>query len=383
MYRKTTVFISACLGMLLFGISLITLGSIATDLQAKFSLDPIATGTLFSILPFGILAGSLVFGPVCDRYGYKLLLICACVGMFAGFQGIAFAASLAVLKISVLIFGIGAGIVNGATNALVADISEEHRGANLSLLGVFFGLGALGMPLVLGLLSGHVEPFKVVASVGWLTLAVATLYALISLPPAKPQSSDSSANWTSLFSLLLVLIAFFLFFQSALEAIVNNWATTYLINHGIAKEDALFALSLHIAGMVVARLLTGSVFRRVSQVGIMWSCLVSLAVGIFLMQMGNTFPITAAGLILSGAGLSGGFPIMLGFVGERFAKLSGTAFSFVFVVALVGNMLINYAMGVIVHQYGIEHLTTVSYIQIGAMGALFFFIVQKLRSNIT
>src|SRR5690242_4404764 len=99
MYSKTTVFISACLGMLLFGVSLITLGSIATDLQAKFSLDPIATGTLFSILPFGILAGSLVFGPVCDRYGYKLLLICACVGMFAGFQGIAFAASLALLKI--------------------------------------------------------------------------------------------------------------------------------------------------------------------------------------------------------------------------------------------------------------------------------------------
>lgn len=382
MYSKTTVFISACLGMLLFGISLITLGSIATDLQAKFSLDPIGTGTLFSILPFGILAGSFIFGPVCDRYGYKILLISACVGMFAGFQGIAYSPSLAILKISVLVFGIGAGIVNGATNALVADISDEHRGANLSLLGVFFGLGALGMPLVLGLLLGHVEPFKVVAMVGWLTLAVALLYGLVRLPPAKPQTTELSAKWSNLFSLLLILIAFFLFFQSALEAIVNNWATTYLMKHGIAKEDALFALSLHIAGMVVARLLTGSVFRRVSQVGIMWSCLVLLAAGIFLMQIGATFPVTAAGLILSGAGLSGGFPIMLGFVGERFASLSGTAFSFVFVVALVGNMLINYLMGVIVHQYGVEHLTTVSYIQIGAMGALFFFIVKKLRSTI-
>lgn len=383
MYHKTTVFISACLGMLLFGVSLITLGSIATDLQAKFSLDPIATGTLFSILPFGILAGSLLFGPICDRYGYKLLLICACVAMFAGFQGIAFAPSLSILKISVLFFGIGAGIVNGATNALVADISEKNRGANLSLLGVFFGLGALGMPLILGLLSGRVPSFEVVAAVGWLTLAVGLMYAVIQLPPAKPQTGESSAKWSQLFSLLLLLIAFFLFFQSALEAIVNNWATTYLISRGLAKEDALFALSLHIAGMVVARLLTGSVFRRVPQVGIMWSCLVLLALGIFLMQIGASFPVTAAGLILSGAGLSGGFPIMLGFVGERFANLSGTAFSFVFVVALIGNMLINYVMGVIVHEYGVEHLTTVSYVQIGAMAALFLFIVQKLRSNIT
>ena len=382
MYHKTTVFISACLGMLLFGISLITLGSIATDLQAKFELDPIATGTLFSILPFGILAGSLVFGPVCDRYGYKLLLIFACVGMFTGFQGIAFAPSLSILKISVLVFGIGAGIVNGATNALVADISEENRGANLSLLGVFFGLGALGMPLILGVVSGRIPSFEVVAAVGWLTLAVGILYAVIRLPPAKPQVDASSTNWNRLFSLLLLLIAFFLFFQSALEAIVNNWATTYLIKHGIAKDDALFALSLHITGMVVARLLTGSVFRRVPQVGIMWSCLALLAIGIFLMQIGSSFPVTAAGLILSGAGLSGGFPIMLGFVGERFASLSGTAFSFVFVVALIGNMLINYAMGVIVHDYGIEHLTTVSYIQIGLMAALLLLIVQKLRSTI-
>jgi len=61
MYSKTTVFISACLGMLLFGVSLITLGSIATDLQAKFSLDPIATADQLTALKrwAGDLAGCL------------------------------------------------------------------------------------------------------------------------------------------------------------------------------------------------------------------------------------------------------------------------------------------------------------------------------------
>ena len=48
------------------------------------------------------------------------------------------------------LFGLGGGAVNGATNALVSDISEKDKGANLSLLGVFFGLGALGMPFILG-----------------------------------------------------------------------------------------------------------------------------------------------------------------------------------------------------------------------------------------
>ena len=79
--------------MLIFGISLITLGSIAINLQQKFNLDAIASGTLFSILPIGILTGSVFFGPICDRYGYKLLLALACVAMFAGFQGIAYTSS--------------------------------------------------------------------------------------------------------------------------------------------------------------------------------------------------------------------------------------------------------------------------------------------------
>jgi hypothetical protein len=37
------------------------------------------------------------------------------------------------------VLGFGGGIINGSTNAVVADISSEDKGANLSLLGVFFG----------------------------------------------------------------------------------------------------------------------------------------------------------------------------------------------------------------------------------------------------
>jgi MFS family permease len=64
MYRKKLAFWSACAGMLLFGVSLITLGSVAPDLKVKLGLTEIASGTLFSILPFVILIGSLIFGPV-------------------------------------------------------------------------------------------------------------------------------------------------------------------------------------------------------------------------------------------------------------------------------------------------------------------------------
>jgi len=181
MYARKWVFAAACLGMLLFGVGLITLGSMATELRLRFNLDEVQSGTLFSILPVGILAGSLCFGPVCDRYGYKTLLIISCIGMCIGFEGIAFSASLSYLNPAIFLFGLCAGIMNGATNALVADISGEAKGANLSILGVFFGIGALGMPFLQGLLKNYFSAFDILSGVGWLTLAVAVFFIFIKL----------------------------------------------------------------------------------------------------------------------------------------------------------------------------------------------------------
>ncbi|MDH3245882.1 MAG: hypothetical protein OEM26_14775, partial [Saprospiraceae bacterium] len=67
-YHFHKVFAAACVGMLLFGIVLISLGSILPELLNRFGLSEIQAGTLAAILPAGILLGSLVFGPIVDRY---------------------------------------------------------------------------------------------------------------------------------------------------------------------------------------------------------------------------------------------------------------------------------------------------------------------------
>src|SRR5690606_24479890 len=218
--------------------------------------------------------------------------------------------------------------------------------------------------------------------VGWLTLAVGTLYVFTKFPPAKQQAGGTEKKWNQLLTPFLIMIAFFLFCQSSLEAIINNWTTTYLTQRTAFTESfALYALSLHIVGMIGMRLLIGTVFRQVSNITLMWNCLGLLFLGILLMQFGTGSTIIISGLILSGAGLAGGFPIMLGFVGERFKELSGTAFSFVFTIALVGNMLINYIMGLVVHAYGVSHLTTVSYTMIIVMAILCFFIFKIIKNK--
>jgi MFS transporter, FHS family, glucose/mannose:H+ symporter len=383
MYKKRVVFWSACIGMLLFGICLITLGSVASDLRGKFQLNELSSGTLFSILPVGILTGSLLFGPIADKYGYKILLAISCVFMFAGFEGIAYAQSANLLKIYIYLFGFGGGAVNGATNALVADISEKDKGANLSLLGVFFGIGALGMPLISGILKDRFSFEVILAAIGILTLAAGLFFILIRFPPPKLTHGFPITKSAKLIrDNVLILIAFYLFFQSGLEGIINNWTTTYLIKQqSVQQNNALFGLSSFVAGMTVMRLLIGSVFRSFSAKKLLFFSFSLTLLGLILLKAGNSFNLAVIGLVLLGAGLSGGFPIMLGFVGNRYADLSGTAFSLVLFIALLGNTMINYGMGIIAQNFGIQHLITVGISVSIIMIILCFIILNKIKIN--
>jgi FHS family glucose/mannose:H+ symporter-like MFS transporter len=383
MYNKRVVFWAACAGMLLFGICLITLGSVAAHLRDKLQLDDISSGTLFSILPLGILTGSLFFGPIADKYGYKGLLTVCCIFMFAGFEGIAYAQSSNLLKICIFLFGIGGGAINGSTNALVADISDKDKGANLSLLGVSFGLGALGMPLISGILNARYSFEVILSSVAIMTLAAGIIFLLIRFPPPKQTKGFPLSDAIKLIKgNVLSIIAFFLFFQSGFEAIINNWTTTYLLDrHPIRQSDALFGLSSFVAGMIIMRILNGSVLRSVSLKKILVSSFVMILFGLMILKAGNSFNLSLAGLVLLGAGLASGFPVMLGIVGERYPEISGTAFSLVLTIALLGNTMINYGMGIIAQNFGVRHLITFAFAETVIMMVLCLLVLKRIKDN--
>lgn len=383
MHNKQRVFGGACMGILLFGVGITTLGSVKQALMLRFGLSEIGAGTLFSILPLGILTGSLLFGPACDKYGYKFILAGCCLSMFLGFEGMAYAPSWGLLRLGAFLFGLGGGAINGATSALVADLSEEKKGANLSVLGVFFGLGALGMPLILGALESVVSYTVIVALVGGLCFMLGVFYLCIRFPVAKLGGGFPVREVLKLLrDPVLILIAFFLFCQSSLEALINNWTTTYLIGEkALAGNHALFALSLSVVGMTVMRVLLGSLLRGFAPVRLWTIAFVLLAMGLGLLSWGSSYGVIITALVLIGGGLAGGFPLMLGMVGERFSRLSATAFGVVLVVALAGNMLVNYLMGIVVEQSGIQNLTVAIAMEWMVMVVLCVCVFRQLRSG--
>lgn len=353
-YSNNLLFVAASLGMLLFGIVLISLGSILPHLRDLFKLSDLATGSLLSLLPLGILIGSLVFGPVVDRYGFKILLLVSGLLIFLGLEGIALTGNLAILRISILFIGVGGGAINGGANALVADTAEGNRGARLSLLGVFFGIGALGVPSLLGILVHVLSYEKILFWIGisvWLPIL---LFLLISFPaPKNPQGFPMREAMKLLKNPWIILTGFVLFIQSGMEGLANNWSTTFLQeNKGFINQHALFSLSYLVAGMIATRLILGWALHHVrSGLVLIGSIGLSISASLILMLAESHLAIYA-GMAILGAGLAACFPVVMGYVTEKYKSLSGTALSMVLVLALLGNMIINYVMGSLANTHG-------------------------------
>lgn len=382
MYQKKVVFLSACLGMLLFGITLITLGSILPELTLRFNLSPAQSGALLTILPIGILGGSLMFGPFCDKYGYKYLLILSAIIIGLGLQGVAFASSFLLLQVSIFFFGFAGGCINGATNALVADISDQSKGANLSLLGVFFGIGALGMPSILGFMESHANTHYIISAVGGFAILSGLIFMFVRFPlPKNINGFPIRRSLSLLKDRTLIIVALILFCQSSFEALVNNWTTTFLSDKaGINSSMALYALSLSIVGMTGMRLLMGSIMRNFTAQRVLIICFVLLGLGCsFLFAQNYTFLL--AGMLFMGAGLAAGFPVMFAIVASKYEDLSATAISLVLVFAMVGNMLVNYLAGIVIDQYGAHSLHEMMILETILMAALCVLLFWHLKKR--
>jgi FHS family glucose/mannose:H+ symporter-like MFS transporter len=144
----------------------------------------------------------------------------------------------------------------------------------------------------------------------------------------------------------------------------------------MAESKALYALSLYVLGMAVMRIFIGGIFRRTSQDLIVKISFFLLLTGCLFLWLSRDDVVAILGLIAIGAGLAAGFPIMLGFIGNKFAELSGTAFSIVLTIALIGNMLVNFLMGVVAETFGIHHLPTMA-LGLTVIMIMLFIILRK------
>ena len=390
MHRNTLVFAAACAGMLLFGIVFLSLGSVNNMLAERFQLDNNAIGTLTALLPFGILAGSLVFGPVVDRFGYRWMLVAAALVVGAGLEGLAFADRKGLVQLYVFLIGFGGGVLNGATNALAADVSPGSRGARLSLLGVFFGIGAMTMPGTLALLSRRFPLSAIVSAIGFVALAPVVWFLLIRFPPPKQRDEPYSLtrSFTLLRDPLFLLAGLALAVQSGMEGMSNDWMTRYFKHVTLAGQAAeewrtQLGLLAVTGAMVVTRIVLSRLLTKVRSQPVLFASIGITAMGAVTLMREPGYLASLGAALCLGAGLAAAFPIVLGYVGDLYPASSGTAFSTLFFVALIGNMTINKAFGALAQARGVGQYASVILACLAASAVLLGLAVHRLGRRLS
>jgi fucose permease len=339
----------AALGMATFGVVLTTLGASLPAVMTRYGIDKAEAGALLALLNFGVLAGSLVFGPIVDRRGHRSLLVFAFATIIVGLEATAFAPSISFLRGAVLLIGFSGGLLNGAVNALAADVGAEERAATLTFVGGFFGVGAAGVPLVFAMLSNESSSATVLAIIAPVIVIPLVLTVFTNFPPSKQPHGFPVAEVKRLLrDPVLLLMGFILFLQSGMESTIGGWTTTFFAEElSVRVERAPFYLSMFWLGLMLTRLTLGLVLRGTGSVRVM---LVSIAVSLVsALALVSTRSAAAGGVavFLLGCGFAAIFPIVFGFVGDRYAHLSGTALSLVMAMALAGGMLLPYISGVL------------------------------------
>jgi fucose permease len=375
------LFTIACLGMLTFGIVLTTLGAVLPSVIERFGIDKAVAGALLLLMSFGILVGSLVFGPLVDRNGYKGILIGSCALIVIGLEGIAFAGSLEWLRIAVGLIGFGGGIINGAANALVADISSDaDRAAGLSIVGAFFGVGAVGVPFTLGSLLGLFGYSAIIAAIGGLVLVPLLLTTVTPFPaPKQSQGFPLSAAAGLLRDPILLTMGVMLFLESGMEITVGGWTTTFFKEElQIPDRRALVYLSLYWFGFLLTRGALGMIRRPLAPTRVLLTCLTVALIGALTLITTRNPSIAAFGVFCLGIGFASTFPVVLSLVGERYATLSGTAFSITMVMALTGGMLLPYATGVLGGIYGLRGSLAIVPVALLLLATLLIFASSRL-----
>ncbi len=355
-FNRKYVFAAACLAMLVFGIVMTILGSVLPSLIVKFGLDKVDAGSLFPLMTVGMLIGSLFFGPVVDRYGYKYPFILSCGLILAGLQILAYENDLFIMRIAMFLIGLGGGVINGGSNALVADTAEEDRGAKLSLLGVFFGIGAFGIPMSLGVLLRYFDYTHLTAIIGWIVLIPILFFLLIRFPaPKQVQGFPLKEGVKLIKETPLLLFGLILFFESGMEITVGGWTSTFFSEELLIDTSrAVFYLSFYWLALMAARLIIPKLLKTMHPYTLLCTFIMVAIAGSLLLILTKSLGLALLGVMLIGFGFAAVFPVILGFVGDRYPHLSGTAFSVVFVMALTGGSLMPYISGLVGNSHGLR-----------------------------
>jgi fucose permease len=340
----------------------------------RLHIDLAQQGNLFLLLYLGIFVASMFVGPLIDNIGNKAVLFTSSVLVGAAMVLFGSAHTLTIASIAALLLGVGGGGLNTSTNVLVSDLYGENRGPMLNLLGIFFGIGALCIPLLAASIEGHFTIPQLLLFCAALSAVCSIAYAALTFPPRTALRQGFSLRETLGVAKYpgVMFIAILLFFESGNEACIGGWTSTYASASGFSPRTATLVLAGYWAALMLSRMMVAFLFRTTSKTKlVLMSALLSL-VGCVILLLAHSLPALVLGVTMIGLSYGPIFPTALAIAGDRYTN-TGTVFGLLFSIALLGGMFSPWTVG----QFS-QHLSVRTGMVVPLIGAVGIVVLSAL-----
>lgn len=341
----STAALTAFSGVFALGAIFAIFGSVKLKLQEKLGVDDAKASQLISAMMFSCLVFSIVIGAVTPALGFKVVGL---LGFAAGAVCVillAMAPSYGAAMLAFLALGFAAMCVNTVGNTLGPMVLFPDNPAKASnLMNVFFGLGSLLTPLIIGNLMGRAG-YKATLGIIAAMLGVPILWTVMGTDFPAIEGGFNFARAAGFLTHPAVLAASAaLFCYISLEATLGGFLTTYLTNHKVDGTKANNLLAGFWACLMFARLFTAvavpqNFFPHYVQV----LALVAAASIMMMVTAKNAGPAIVA-MLVTGFAIGPIFPTI---VGVTFGKTGASAevFGLIFGIGLLGGIFTPRIMG--------------------------------------
>ena len=274
--------------------------------------------------------GSMVAGVVSARLersvGRRTLFWAAAVVMGVGVVGLTAGGSAPVTIGSVLVMGVGGGLLLGTIQAALADRHGEQRATALGEANLAASLAYVAL---IGALS-----LTAAAGLGWRVALLATLPILVVAWFAHRRvaidAPPSSAVVTGRLPPVFRVAAAMLFCMVAAEWCLASWGASFVEEAADLSTDAAVGLmGGYFGGVVVGRVLGSRLARRHDPARLLVLALAVTAAGFAILWPSGGPAQALTGLVLLGVGLGNLFPlgisVTVALAPDRAALASGRA----------------------------------------------------------
>ncbi len=152
-----------------------------------------------------------------------------------------------------------------------------------------------------------------------------------------------------------VLFSLLLFFQFGNEWSMAGWLPLFLIRRlGISPQDSLLLLALYWASLLVGRIISQLILKRVNRALLLIVSIMSALLGMIVLASTINLFGAVMGILFVGAGFASIYPLVVEKIAHRFPYYHPGFYNGLFSLAMTGGFLAPWVLGYFAEAWGIQ-----------------------------